>query len=89
VGATPMDIFSQIIVESVLIGLIGGVLGLVASGFLLQVLAAVAPSENPPIVEPSSILISFSFSVIVGIVSGLYPAWKASTLNPIQALRYE
>jgi putative ABC transport system permease protein len=44
--------------------------------------------ENAPVVAPSSVIISFSFAMIIGVLSGLYPAWKASKLDPIEALRY-
>ncbi len=89
VGARKRDIFSQILVESIVIGIIGGLIGLLFSGVMIRVLVLLAPDENSPLVEPWAVLISFSFAVVVGIVSGLYPAWKASSLDPIQALRYE
>jgi len=89
VGATPRDIFVQILVESAVIGITGGLLGLIASFGLLRVLVAVAPAENAPYVEWSSVMISFLFAFLVGILSGLYPAFRASRLDPIQALRYE
>jgi putative ABC transport system permease protein len=45
--------------------------------------------ESPPVIEPSAILISVGFAAAVGVLSGLYPAWRASRLDPITALRYE
>jgi putative ABC transport system permease protein len=88
VGAKARDIFIQIVVESAVIGVIGGVLGLIASFGIMQILIAISPAENAPVVELQNVLISFSFAVIIGIISGLYPAWRASHIEPIEALRY-
>ncbi len=88
IGAKGRDIFLQIIVESSVIGICGGVLGLAASAGLMRLLATLTDSENTPIVEPGAILISFSFAVAIGVLSGFYPAIKASRLDPIEALRY-
>ena len=88
IGAKGRDIFLQIIVESSVIGVGGGVLGLGAAFGLLRLIAKLTESENTPIVEPGAILISFGFAVVIGVLSGFYPAVKASRLDPIEALRY-
>jgi putative ABC transport system permease protein len=88
VGAKGRDIFVQIVVESAVIGFIGGILGLVASMGVMKILVAMSPAENAPVLELGNVIVSFSFAVIIGIVSGLYPAWSASRLDPIEALRY-
>ncbi len=88
IGAKGRDIFLQIIVESSVIGICGGVLGLGASFGLLRLLAKLTESENTPIIEPGAVLISFSFAVAIGVLSGFFPAIKASRLDPIEALRY-
>lgn len=89
VGARRRDVFLQILAESTVIGIIGGLLGLGAGVLLLELLGRLAPLESPPVIEPSAILISVGFASAVGVLSGLYPAWRASRLDPIAALRYE
>jgi putative ABC transport system permease protein len=89
VGARRRDVFLQILAESTAIGIIGGLLGLGAGMVLLELLGNLAPLESPPVIEPSAVLISVGFASAVGVLSGLYPAWRASRLDPIAALRYE
>ena len=89
IGATFMDIFMQILVESVVIAVIGGVAGLIASKGLVNLLALLSPDANTPVITADAMLIAFGFSVCVGILAGIFPGLKAARLNPIQALRYE
>jgi putative ABC transport system permease protein len=89
VGATGFDVFMQILVESVVIAIIGSVAGLAASYGLVQILGALTPTGNTPVIVPESMLVAVLFSIAVGIGAGLFPALRAARLNPIQALRYE
>ena len=77
----------QFLTESVLISAGGGLLG-IGFGFFLAFLIA-RTAEWKTIVTPISVIVAFTVSVAVGIVFGLYPAVKASRINPIDALRYE
>jgi ABC-type antimicrobial peptide transport system permease subunit len=52
-------------------------------------LSSIAPTDNTPIITLTALSIAFGFSVLVGILAGIFPAIKAGKLNPIQALRYE
>jgi putative ABC transport system permease protein len=89
VGARPRDIFWQILVESMLVSMIGGLLGILASLGLIEILKLISPTENVPVLTAGGILFSVAFAVAAGLLSGLYPAAKASRLDPITALRYE
>jgi putative ABC transport system permease protein len=87
VGATPGDVLSQFLIEAVVLALLGGLVGVV-----IGIAAAVGVARAagwPAIVSPSIILLAFGVSAAVGIFFGYYPAWKASRLDPIDALHYE
>jgi putative ABC transport system permease protein len=86
-GARRNDIVRQFLTESVLISVAGGMLG-IAFGYLLSWLIA-RTAEWKTIVTSSSIVIAFGVSVAVGVIFGIYPAVKASRIDPIEALRYE
>src|SRR6266478_5401648 len=88
IGATHTNIFIQILVESVVIALLGGLAGLATSYGLVTVLSLVSPTENTPVITLNAMFVAFIFSAAVGVLAGLFPAFKASNLDPIQALRY-
>jgi putative ABC transport system permease protein len=89
IGATFLDVFLQILIESIVIASIGGVAGLLASKGLVNILSLLSPGDDTPVITLNAMLFGFSFSVCVGILAGLFPGFKAAKLNPIQALRYE
>lgn len=87
IGATRMDILGQFLIESALVSSLGGMVG-IAFGIGLAKLIGIF-IKIPPAVSPSIMLIAVAFSCSLGIFFGIYPANKASKLNPIDALRYE
>jgi putative ABC transport system permease protein len=89
VGARQRDIFWQILIESVLVSFLGGLLGILASLGLIEILKSIAPAENIPVLTLDAIFLAVGFAIGAGLLSGLYPAAKASSIDPITALRYE
>ncbi len=87
VGAETWDIRMQFLMEAVTLSLLGGIIGIITGlvgSWLLSMIAG-----WPTVVSPLSVFMSFGFSGLVGIFFGYYPAYKASLLNPIDALRFE
>ena len=87
IGAKPHNILVQFMVEAIALSVLGGLLGIGAGLGAAKYLSE--KFEWPMLVQADVVAISVVFSAIVGIGFGLYPAYKASRLDPIQALRYE
>jgi macrolide transport system ATP-binding/permease protein len=87
VGARSHHILKQFLIEAVVLCLFGGIMGIClgrgASLLVRQIM------HWPTLISIPAIIAAFAVSVTVGIVFGFYPAWKASRLDPIEALRYE
>lgn len=87
IGARRRDIVMQFLIEALVLSGVGGLTGIVL-GIAISVYLNKSGIMTA-IVSPSSVIVAFIFSLVVGIVFGSYPASKASRLNPIDALRYE
>ncbi|PTL84189.1 ABC transporter permease [Vitiosangium sp. GDMCC 1.1324] len=87
VGARPRDILLQFLIEALTLSLLGGLIGAAAGLGVARLLAV--QFQWPLLVRPDVIFLALGFSALVGVGFGLYPARKASQLDPIDALRYE
>jgi putative ABC transport system permease protein len=87
VGAKPRHILAQFLVEALTLSLLGGLLGVILGTVSARQLAD--SFGWTMIIRPDVVIIAVGFSALVGVVFGLYPAHKASRLDPIQALRFE
>jgi putative ABC transport system permease protein len=87
IGATRVDIVRQFVLETTLIAVVGGLIGLTLGIAMSRGIASFAGWST--IVTGWSLMLAFLVSVIVGLVSGVYPAMKAAQLDPVQALHYE
>jgi putative ABC transport system permease protein len=87
VGGRGKDILMQFLIESTLLSIIGGVIGIIF-GIGASKLIGILMSW-PIVVLPASVILSFMVCTVIGVFFGWYPARKAASLNPIDALRYE
>jgi putative ABC transport system permease protein len=87
IGARSRDILTQFLIEALVLSLLGGIVGIILGVVGSSVISSLA--KWPTIVTAFSIILSFGFSIAIGIFFGFYPARKAAMLNPIDALRYE
>ncbi len=87
VGARGWDILTQFLIEALVLSLLGGIIGIILGVGGSTAISKLA--KWPTIITAFSIVLSFGFSIAIGIFFGFYPARKAALLNPIDALRYE
>lgn len=87
IGASRMNILSQFLVEALVVSLIGGFLGLVISVLAVHLLQPILKMTLQ--ISPLVAMVALGFSIVIGVVFGLYPASKASKMLPVLALRHE
>ena len=87
VGALKRDILTQFLLESLLLSLIGGGIGILLGFAIAQVVGPLLDLDA--IVDAGTVMLATGFAAGVGLIFGIYPAWRAANLRPIEALRYE
>jgi putative ABC transport system permease protein len=92
IGARKRDILIQFLTESMLLSLIGGLIGILLAWGIASLVGFIAAANNTPItpvISLDAVLLATLFSMAVGLLFGLYPANRAANLQPVEALRYE
>jgi len=94
IGASRTDVFRLIWTETILVcafgGILGSVLALLGSGvveYILKTILPYAPSGQLVLIEPNLLFAAFFGAIVLGIISGIYPAWRAASMRPVEAIR--
>lgn len=86
-GAKRQHIVTQFLVETMVLSGAGGVIGVGAGLLIPKIVERYA--DLTTIVTPAAPILALGISVLVGVIFGLYPAWRAATMDPVEALRHE
>jgi putative ABC transport system permease protein len=88
VGALKRDILLQFLIESLTLSLLGGTLGILLGALTSNIIGRLS-ADLTPVVRIGTVFLASGFAAAVGLIFGIYPAWRAASLRPIEALRYE
>lgn len=91
IGATRQNVLSQFLTEATILSVFGGLVGVVVGAGIAHLISGVSVGTMTlqPVISPDSVLLATLFSLGVGLFFGIYPAWRAAGLHPIEALHYE
>jgi putative ABC transport system permease protein len=91
IGATRRNVLGQFLTEATILSVLGGLIGIAVGAGIARLIAGIPMGNTTlqPVVAGNSILLATLFSLMVGLFFGIYPAYRAAQLNPIDALRYE
>jgi putative ABC transport system permease protein len=91
VGAKRRDILTQFLIEAIVVSVAGGIIGILTGTSISRLISQLEFNGQsiPSVVAPDAVILSFTVAAAVGLFFGIYPAMRASRLNPIDALRYE
>jgi putative ABC transport system permease protein len=87
IGATPANVLVQFLIEAMVLSLTGGLIGVTLG--LSAAIGLAWLTGWPIVISPTAVMVACGVSGAVGVFFGYYPAWKASRLDPIEALRHE
>lgn len=87
IGARPSNVRMQFLTEATVLSILGGAIGIASGSFITYFIKSIMPFT--PVISADSVLLSVGFSAAVGIFFGFWPAWKASNMDPVVALRSE
>jgi ABC-type antimicrobial peptide transport system permease subunit len=87
-GASGSAVFFQVVTESIVVCILGALVGMGASLGVVELLEWLSPTQNSPVITPAALMTASACSIIIGMLAGIFPALKAARMSPMEALKY-